>query len=116
MLMDLSSIEVIVSLIMRDADAVRRLGLCTYVELAKGCSSFRDVIECWKRNILHCRDITDDILNPRPNHRYIEVVYVTPYIEPRKAVIVYEEGAEKEKAHPLVLAAYEKCLGKKTVF
>jgi aspartyl-tRNA synthetase len=52
----------------------------------------------------------------KPSRRYIEVEFIDLQDKHGRTVIVYEEGAEKEKLHPLVLAAYEVCLGKKTVF
>jgi len=88
---------------------------CTLKELSRA-KSFRDVIECWKRNILSCRDVSDEFRGSRLGRRYIEVEFINLNGEHGETIIVYEPGAEKEKLHPLVLAAYEKCLGIKTVF
>jgi hypothetical protein len=88
---------------------------CTYEELQRS-RSFRVIVECWKKNIVECDEITDDLLNPKHGRRYILVWFVDFDRLVKSRLVVYEPGAEKEKNHPLVLAAYEKCLGVKTQF
>jgi len=88
---------------------------CTLNDLVKA-RSFRDIIECWKRNILSCKDVTNEFITVKPGRRYIEVHFIDFEGEHGITVIEYEPGDEKFKYHPLVLAAYEKCLGIKTVF
>jgi len=92
--------------------------ICTFEDLeilAKGANSKRAIIECFKQNIITCRDDTDKFITTSEDEKILNVVYFLPNGTVERSYISYRKGYEKDarSPYPIVLAAYEKCLGVK---
>lgn len=90
--------------------------ICTYSdldELAKRVSKDRAVIECFKQNIVVCRDESSKFTDLKENEKMLNVVYFLPSGEVERIYIKYSPGREKIEpaTPPIVPAVYEKCLG-----
>jgi hypothetical protein len=89
--------------------------ICTYREFEDLERSFgreRAVVECLKKNIVECREVTSEFFDLEEGARAVEVIYYEPTGELAKRTVVYRPGSEKIRGafHPIVPAAYEKCL------
>jgi hypothetical protein len=92
--------------------------ICTYNdldELTKRVGKDRAVIECYKQNIVACRDESSKFIDLKENEKMLNVVYFLPSGEVERIYIKYSPGREKIKptTPPIVPAVYEKCLGVK---
>jgi len=90
--------------------------ICTYSdldELAERVGKDRAVIECFKQNIVACRDESSKFTDLKENEKMLNVVYFLPSEEVERIYIKYSPGREKIKpaTPPIVPATYEKCLG-----
>jgi hypothetical protein len=90
--------------------------ICTYSdldELAKRVSKDRAVIECFKQNIVVCRDESSKFIDLKESEKMLNVVHFLPSGEVERIYIKYSPGREKTKPAtlPIVPATYEKCLG-----
>jgi hypothetical protein len=93
-----------------------RKNICTYEklqELMKRFGEARGAIECYKQNIVACRDVTSNIVTAREGEKVLDVIYFEPSGELERKLIGYLPGNEKIKpaTPPIVAATYEKCLG-----
>ena len=93
-------------LIWSELCGLRKEDICT--EIVK---DRRAMIECYKRNIVACRDVTTNFTNLEPGVRAIEAVYYTPNGSIEKRVFLYWPGRESGLVRIDALAVYEKCLG-----
>jgi len=89
--------------------------VCTYSdldELVKRFGKERAIIECYKQNIVVCRDASN-VFGLGEGEKMIDVVYFKPDGTPDRMFIRYVPGYEKIRygTLPIVLAVYEKCLG-----
>jgi uncharacterized phage infection (PIP) family protein YhgE len=71
----------------------------------------RAMIECYKRNIVACRDATDDFISLEPGVKAIEAIYYSPSGSIERGVFLYWPGKERGPTRIDALAVYEKCLG-----
>ena len=90
--------------------------ICTYSdldELVKRVGKDRAVIECYKQNIVACKDEPSKFFGLEENEKMLSVVYFLPSGEVERIYIKYSPGREKIKptTPPIVPATYEKCLG-----
>jgi hypothetical protein len=90
--------------------------VCTSDELAKLVAEIgfrRAAVECLKKNIVACRDITNLFADVEEGERIVEVIYYDPIYDIKRTSVRYKKGWEKIRGgfHPLVPAVYEKCLG-----
>jgi len=93
-------------LIWSELCGLRKEGICTEI-----VSDRRAVIECYKKNIVACRDATDDFISLEPGVRAIEAIYYTPSGSIERGVFLYWPGKERSPTRLDALAVYEKCLG-----
>ncbi|MCC6057044.1 MAG: hypothetical protein LM583_10255 [Desulfurococcaceae archaeon] len=92
--------------------------ICTYSdldELVKRVGKDRAIIECYKQNIVVCRDATSMFIDLEKDEKMIDVVYFIPNGEPARMYIRYSPGRERIRGayYPIVPAVYVKCLGVK---
>jgi hypothetical protein len=89
-------------------------GICTSSELYELARQMgrRGVIECFKRNIVACRDVTSEFVDLEPDTRAIEAVYYFPNGQLNRAIVLHGPG--KRHLRPDALAVVEKCLGVNT--
>ena len=88
--------------------------ICTYSDLNELTKRFgveRAIVECYKQNIVACRDAP----NAQEGEKMIDVIYFKPDGAPDRILIRYLPGNEKLRygTLPIILAVYEKCLGVK---
>jgi hypothetical protein len=98
-------------------NAIQRLLLnkvCTFEDferMSKEMGKERALVECYKRNVVACRDITKEFTDLREGEKVVEAVVLLPDATP---LWLYVESPPTIKQYPpLVEAVYEKCLGMK---
>lgn len=93
---------------------LRAEGICTLSELSGLLEreGRRGAIECFKRNIVACRDAASELVDLEPGVTAVEALYYSPSGRLTKAVFLYRPGKEREVAvRTDALAVFEKCLG-----
>jgi hypothetical protein len=95
---------------------ISKKNVCTHErmqELVNRYGGARGVIECFKQNIVACKDITSSIVTAREGEKVLDVVYFEPSGELERELVGYLPGGERIKhaTPPIVAATYEKCLG-----
>jgi hypothetical protein len=90
--------------------------VCTSDEFAKLVAEIgfrRAAVECFKKNIVACRDITNMFMSAKEGERIAEVIYYDPISGINRTMVKYSKGREKIRGafFPIVPAVYEKCLG-----
>jgi hypothetical protein len=103
-------------LLKSDICNLEKRDVCTGDEFAKLVSEVgyrRAVVECYKKNIIACRDVTIMFKNVKEGERVFEVIYHEPVYGINRVTVKYSKGREKVRGafFPIVPAAYEKCLG-----
>jgi len=96
--------------------SLEKSDVCTGDELAKLIAELgyrSGAIECFKKNIVACRDITNMFINVEEGERIVEVIYYDPIYGIKRTSVRYKKGREKIGGafYPVVPAVYEKCLG-----
>jgi len=89
---------------------LRREEICSEITV-KYLQGRRALIECYKKNIVACKEVTSDFENLEPGFRAIEAVYYTSSGSLERNIFLYWPGREKKPARLDALAVYEKCLG-----
>jgi hypothetical protein len=95
---------------------LENIDVCTSDEFAKLIAEIgfrRAAIECFKKNIVACRDITNLFMNVKDGERIADVIYYDPVYGISRTSVKYSKGREKIRGafFPIVPAVYEKCLG-----
>jgi hypothetical protein len=96
--------------------SLEKRDVCTSDEFAKLVAEIgfrRAAVECFKKNIVACRDITNMFMSVKEGERIAEVIYYDPISGINRIMVKYSKGREKIKGafFPIVPAVYEKCLG-----
>jgi len=103
------------NLVRSDLCKLEKADICTFdklQELIKDYSHRRALIECFKKNIVTCRDVTKEFIDLEKDEKVLEVLFYNLDGTIKKSYVTYKQNKLKIKEYtrPIVPATYEKCL------
>jgi len=69
----------------------------------------RALVECYKQNIVTCRDITNEFTDLREGEKVAEAIVLLHDATPLRVYV--KSPPETKQPPPIIEAVYEKCLG-----
>jgi hypothetical protein len=88
--------------------------MCTFEDferMSKEMGKERALVECYKQNVVACRDTTKEFTDLREGEKVVEAIVLSPDATPLR---LYVKSPPVAKQHPpSIEAVYEKCLGVK---
>lgn len=104
------------SLIRSDVCGLEKADICTFKELPELVKAYgykRALVECFKKNVVACRDVTKEFTDLEKDEKVLEVVFYDLDGSIRKSYVRYKQDGSKIKdfTRPVVPAAYERCFG-----